>query len=460
MPLAELLPPDGDRILTAIAVAAGYVGFCGNVVRSHLRRSRAAPATGVADGDAPILVLHASQTGFADAIAHQTAAALDKAGIANRPLPLSDVDGSLLAGSDRVLFILSTTGEGDAPDMAAGFLRRVLATEPDLGGLRYGMLALGDRSYRHFCAFGRTVDGWLARQGAAALFPLIEVDDGDAAALERWRAALAGIGADAGPARWGDQPPFTPWRLAERRLLNPGNPDHPAFHVALVPLDERPQWQAGDLARIAVGDPDAAEGLPHRDYSIASIPGDGRLELLVRQMRHPDGRLGLGSGWLTEGLAPGDRLAVQVRRNPGFHAPEDDRALVLIGNGTGMAGLRAHLKARAAAGRGRNWLLFGERTRAHDYFHRAEIEEWQRSGAIARLDLAFSRDQEERIYVQHRLRAAAADLARWVADGAAILVCGSADGMAPAVADVLRDVLGAEPLERLAEEGRYRRDVY
>jgi sulfite reductase (NADPH) flavoprotein alpha-component len=134
--------------------------------------------------------------------------------------------------------------------------------------------------------------------------------------------------------------------------------------------------------------------------------------------------------------------------------------LILIGNGTGIAGLRAHLKARVAKGRGRNWLLFGERTAAHDAFHGDELSGWVLSGVLTRLDLAFSRDQAERIYVQHRLREAAADVRAWVADGATILVCGSLEGMSREVHAALGDILGAEGLERLTDAGRYRRDVY
>src|SRR5690606_9801012 len=98
--------------------------------------------------------------------------------------------------------------------------------------------------------------------------------------------------------------------------------------------------------------------LPHREYSIASLPADGRIELLVRQMHRPDGQVGLGSGWLTAHAGIGDGIAALVRRNAAFHPPADTTPLILIGNGTGMAGLRAHLKARVAAGCRRNWLLF------------------------------------------------------------------------------------------------------
>ena len=200
--------------------------------------------------------------------------------------------------------------------------------------------------------------------------------------------------------------------------------------------------------------------LPHREYSIASIPADGRLELLLRQMRHPDGTLGIGSAWLSEHAAVGETLALRIRSNPGFHPPADARPMILVGNGTGLAGLRAQLKQRIAAGRRRNWLLFGERSSLHDFYFREEIQAWRDSGDLARLDLAFSRDQAERIYVQQRLRQSAVELRRWMDEGASIYVCGSLEGMAPAVTAALNDILGVAVVEQLIEDGRYRRDVY
>src|SRR5690554_2251103 len=106
MPLAELLPPDGERIAAAIAVAAGYAGFCGNVVRSHLRRRSAATAAAPA-ADGAVLVVHASQTGFAEAIARQTAEMLERAEVAVRLLPASALDQALLASASRALFVVS-----------------------------------------------------------------------------------------------------------------------------------------------------------------------------------------------------------------------------------------------------------------------------------------------------------------------------------------------------------------
>src|SRR5690606_38081067 len=112
---------------------------------------------------------------------------------------------------------------------------------------------------------------------------------------------------------------------------------------------------------------DALVPIGSREYSIASIASDGVLELIVRQERHADGHLGLGSGWLTEYLPLHGSVSLRLRRNSGFHLPQAPAPLVLIGNGTGLAGLRSLLKARIAAGERDNWLLFGERNRAHDF---------------------------------------------------------------------------------------------
>jgi len=182
---------------------------------------------------------------------------------------------------------------------------------------------------------------------------------------------------------------------------------------------------------------------------------------VVREARHPDGTLGLGSGWLCRHAAIGERIALRIRSNPGFHGPSVDTPLILIGNGTGIAGLRAHLRERAAAPQGsRSWLLFGERNAAHDFFFRDELQHWLDSGLLERLDLAFSRDQPEKRYVQQVLRDAADDLRRWIDQGAAIYVCGNLEGMGQEVQQILLGLLGQARLEQLSEQGRYRRDLY
>ncbi|WP_424136063.1 PepSY domain-containing protein [Roseomonas chloroacetimidivorans] len=460
-----------------------------------------------AEGGEALLIAYASQGGTAERLAWQSAEAL-RAAQPVRVAPLASLDAAGVRAARRALFVVSTFGEGEPPDQARRFAKQVMGNTAALDGLEYGLLSLGDRHYPHYCGFGRELDEWLRRQGATPLFDVVEADRTDEAALDAWRRGLEALGGKAGAALQG--PAFTPWRLALRVLLNPGSPGGPVFHVELDPPGAV-HWQAGDIAEVrprhaaptvrswladaGLERADSLPGLggetlfetlagselpppelvrskgldtvlrslrplPHRDYSIASIAADGRVHLLVRQVCTKEGVLGLGSGWLTAHAPEGGIIAMRIRSNTAFHPPSDDRPMILVGNGTGMAGLRAHLRHRAALGQGRNWLVFGERRRHSDFHYAPEIAVWQASGMLERLDLAFSRDQAERIYVQDRLREAADSLRDWVAGGAAIYVCGSQEGMAPGVEAVLTEVLGTTALEVLRAEGRYRRDVY
>ena len=465
------------------------------------------------DGPEPVLVAWASQTGFAQSLAERSAAMLREGGVPVTVLPLQAVDAALLARSRRALFLASTTGEGDPPDHALAFLRHTLAQAVPLADLEYAVLALGDREYQDFCAFGRQLDQWLRGNGARALFGRVEVDNADPAALRHWQYEVGRIGELSYLPDW-TPPAYESWVLRSRHLLNAGSPGAPVFDLALVPAAAAPlpQWQAGDIAEIGPrqlparvlalldelqlpasapvntgrgNEPlaqalsrlqlppveavrglspqalvDSLSPLPHREYSIASIPAEGCVRLLVRQMAQADGSPGLGSGWLCEGVEPGQAIDLRLRPNPGFHPPAADRPLVLVGNGTGIAGLRAHLQARIAAGARDNWLLFGERSPQHDRPYGQELRQWQADGWLARIDLAFSRDPDAAAYVQHTLRAAGETLRAWVERGATILVCGSASGMAPGVDAVLAEVLGQALHESLRAQGRYRRDVY
>ena len=135
--------------------------------------------------------------------------------------------------------------------------------------------------------------------------------------------------------------------------------------------------------------------------------------------------------------------------------------LILIGNGTGIAGLRSHL-ANPARATGKHWLFFGERTQFADDFFAADIQQWQKIGLLNRVDKVFSRDAQagQLCYVQDLLPPKADLIREWVASGAAIYVCGSLQGMAQAVDEALLDILGSELLAQLADQQRYCRDVY
>ncbi len=444
------------RLIAAVAIVIAYAAFTAYWLRPLWQRR----VGGMGTRDAT-LIAFASQTGFAQQIANQTAQSLRSAGLPVQVASFAELSCEELANTERALFIVSTTGEGDAPDPAARFVRAVLDRDTPLTKLRYGLLALGDREYDNFCAFGHRINHWLKHQGAQTLFDVIEVDDGDDGALRHWQHNLALAFAAPDLPDW-EAPTYERWRLAERRCVNPGSNGDPCFHVVLEPIEGALAWQAGDIAEIDPFNSHASDGPPHphREYSIASLTDDGALHLLVRQMRRPSGELGLGSGWLTEQAAIGGDVFVRVRTNPNFHAPANDAPLVLIGNGTGIAGLRALLKARAARGQHRNWLLFGERSAAADRFYAEDLERWKESGVLEKLDLVYSRDQAERRYVQHRLAECATELREWVRNGAYIYVCGSFEGMAPGVHAALTAALGEDTVEALALEGRYRRDVY
>ncbi|WP_421988838.1 PepSY domain-containing protein [Roseococcus sp.] len=479
----------GGRIAMAVAAllmplfgVTGWLLYLGRRRQKRAAKALAKQFPVLADATAPpLLIAFASQGGTAHAMAWQTAASLRAAGVPVQVASVATLGTSDLVAAGRVLFVASTFGEGEPPDAARAFARGMAAQDRALEGVEYGMLSLGDRSYARFCGFGRALEAALGRRGATPLFATVEAAREDAPALARWQDALGTLGAAREAAlAWTAARPEA-WRLAARRHLNPGSAGWPVYHLEFAPEPgTAAQWQAGDIAEFHVpaeavsaqeraaeaeGGTDLAtrsrvSGLAPRDYSIASVQEDGRMHLLIREMRHPDGRTGLASGWLGGGAAIGDRLDFRIRGNPGFHGPEDDRPLILIGNGTGLAGLRAHLRRRARLGHRLNWLVYGERNAAQDFHHRAEVEAWRAEGLLERLDLAFSRDQASRLYVQHRLREALPALRAWVEEGAAILVCGSAEGMAPAVHAVLAEAVGAERLDMLVAEGRYRRDIY
>lgn len=509
--------PGHGRQLFALLAVIGWLGASMYMWRPK-SSSSAIPDAGTSASETAgdeVLVVWASQTGLAAELAEHTARSLQQAGVQHRLLPADAFGPGLLQRHRRLLFIASTTGEGDPPDHAHGLLRAL--QDSDLSEHAHAVLALGDCSYANFCEFGKQLDDALQHRGSTPLFERIDVDRAAPAALQRWQAQVsehlcAGCAGDWRPS------PRQPWTLIARRCMNPGSVGAPVHRLQLEsPGASEHEWQAGDIAEVAPRNapqriaewldatnlqgtaevhmgtgsehrkltlanalarsllPDPADvigcseqalavrlqPLPHREYSIASVPAEGTMQLLVRLQCDSDGHPGLGSGWLCLHAAIGDSIDLRIRRNPGFHAPDPATPLILIGNGTGIAGLRAHIAARAhAPDPGNTWLLFGERQSAHDLHFRDDLQRWQDNGVLHRMDLTFSRDGGGLRYVQDAVRANRQRLRRWVDDGACILICGSAQGMAPAVDAQLGEILGDDLRQQLLREARYRRDVY
>lgn len=158
----------------------------------------------------PVLIVCASQTGVAEDLAEATHEQLRAAGIETRMADLETLDRATLESTRQALFLASTAYDGDPPDMAETFRREAMARPAALAHLHYGLLALGDRGYDDFCAFGRALDAWLQVGGAQAWFPRIEVDDEDAIALEHWHARVAALAAAATPQPGGAFPARRP----------------------------------------------------------------------------------------------------------------------------------------------------------------------------------------------------------------------------------------------------------
>ncbi|MDW3804759.1 assimilatory sulfite reductase (NADPH) flavoprotein subunit [Staphylococcus saprophyticus] len=217
--------------------------------------------------------------------------------------------------------------------------------------------------------------------------------------------------------------------------------------------------------------------LPAREYSIASsyeaTPDEVHITVgAVRYEAHERTRKGVCSVQLAERIQPGDTLPIYLKKNPNFKFPFDEETpVIMIGPGTGVAPFRAYMQEREELGlSGNTWLFFGEQYFTTDFLYQTEWQAWLKDETLAKLDLAFSRDTEEKIYVQHRIAQQSELFYQWLQDGAAIYVCGDEKHMAKDVHDTIRSVIEQEGdmseadaeayLTQMKQEKRYQRDVY
>lgn len=221
---------------------------------------------------------------------------------------------------------------------------------------------------------------------------------------------------------------------------------------------------------------DLLRKLAPRSYSIASslAANPDEVHLTVAAVRYEAyGRehWGAGSTHLADRLNEGDTARVFIERNKRFRLPAPDVPVIMIGPGTGVAPFRAFVEERVEQDApGDNWLFFGDRNFDSDFLYQLEWQRHLKQGNLARLDVAFSRDQGRKVYVQDRIRENAAEVARWIKSGVAIYVCGDAKNMAGDVHEALVDVIAEhnnidrdtaeQRLKELRQAGRYQRDVY
>lgn len=217
--------------------------------------------------------------------------------------------------------------------------------------------------------------------------------------------------------------------------------------------------------------------LPPRLYSIASSPKahPGEVHLTVGVVRYTaNGRLrkGVCSSYLADRIVEGEKAGVFVSPNKNFKLPADpDTPIIMVGPGTGIAPFRAFIEERQATGaKGKNWLLFGDQHYLTDFLYQTEWQAFLKDGILTKLDVAFSRDQKQKVYVQDRMRENSKELYAWLLDGAKFYVCGDANRMAHDVDQALHDIVAqeggfseqeaADYVKQLKTDKRYLRDVY
>jgi sulfite reductase (NADPH) flavoprotein alpha-component len=273
--------------------------------------------------------------------------------------------------------------------------------------------------------------------------------------------------------------------LLRRKLNIVFLPERVVVRYAAIVKQDIPQTKIGllDLLKIypvkdtaqfhaVVG---VLEPIAPRLYSISSSPEahPGEIHLTVARDSfsiNEELKYGLCSDSLSQ-LRPGTELEFYVHRNSQFRLPSPDADIIMIGPGTGIAPFRSFLAERDSRGaQGRNWLFFGDRRFTSDFLYQTELQDWVKTGVLTRINTAFSRDQAEKVYVQHKMQRQSAELFRWLESGAYVFICGAKEPMSIDVEHTLLDIIRREGnknaaqaeayLEELKEAGRYTKDVY
>lgn len=216
--------------------------------------------------------------------------------------------------------------------------------------------------------------------------------------------------------------------------------------------------------------------IPAREYSISSsyTAYPEEVHLTIGKVFHETAgryREGVVSGNVASNIEIGDKLAVYVKQNPNFKLPADEAPIIMIGAGTGIAPFRSFLQEREEQGtQGKSWLFFGDQHFVTDFLYQVEWQRWLKEGVLSNMNVAFSRDQQEKIYVQHRLIENAKEVFDWIEQGANIYLCGDEKTLGHSVNEALITIIeqqkqvsrdeATEYLKELQKQKRYQRDVY
>ncbi|XQW85868.1 flavodoxin domain-containing protein [Thalassotalea piscium] len=500
-----------ENVLTIVVVISVWLLLCVAMWRVHLARqhSKVSPQTS-------LLIAYASQNGNAQAIANHCAKMLpelEKVSVS----ALNNISIEQLGEVDKVLFIVSTYGDGEAPDNGHIFsqhLQEGVTNSVTLEHLQYSVVALGDSSYPRFCAFGYQVHQLMSNLKANALNEVTTVDKYDEQLtslndiMPKWLNARDSLATPAVVKS------TQYWQLTQRELLNPDCDDEALFQLNLTSVGPSPCWQAGDLIDIQPKHPEEhvnqwlakhgfdgdylfthqgqqqplrswlatrelpSEGqyyfddllikLPYlrkRSYSVASIVEQGSLTLIVRLLKKSNDTLGVASGYLSHHCPLGRIIEGQIRPIKAHHNINTKQPMILIGAGSGFAGIKAQIakftfiNTNQGQQTGPLWLIFGERNSDAAHPINQQLASLEQT-VLAKLSYAYSRDPHSPKYVQDILEDEQDMLKQWLQEGASIYVCGCLSGMGESVHKQLIHLLGEEMLNQLQLQHRYIRDVY
>jgi sulfite reductase alpha subunit-like flavoprotein len=515
-----MLPTEKKQILDQIIVSftkeeiAWSSGYLSGFVTDHKTENKSAKL--VKD----LTILYVTETGNSKFLAGEIAKKLKAEGAHAK---LKAADQYRLADFEKeknLIVIVSTHGDGEIPAAGKKFFEHITQNELALASLNYLTIALGDTNYPLFCQSGKDIDARLEKLGGKKLAERIDLDldfensipeifekivnifghqnwtpqqvRGDGVEGVRGD-GVEGVRGDGVEGVRGDgarvcHPALVAGSISSQKKnfsgkilaninLNDIGSSKETRHIEIASDDEI-HYEPGDSVGILFGNDELRiEGkITPRLYSIASSTNEhgNEVHLTVSLLRYIDktGKEveGLFSGRLAR-LKIGEKINFYISRNRQFKLPADDKDIIMVGPGTGIAPFRSFLAERNYRGSsGKNWLFFGERNFQTDFLYQVEWQAHLESGLLSKIDLAFSRDQNHKIYVQDRIKENAQEIYRWLENGAYFYVCGDKENMARDVENTLLDVIASEGkigadearnyLDHLVKEDRYLRDVY
>lgn len=424
---------------------------------------------------AKITVIYVSETGNAKFLAAKVAAILKNQGGQIKVKSSEQYRLIDLKKEKNMIFITSTHGEGEVPEQGKALFDYIKNEDLDLKDLNYFVIGLGDKNYPLFCQAAKDFDELLISKKAKRLAKVAEFDLDFESYIEelseKSKSLFSGeknVTKEVEFAKKTNKNEFI-GEIVQNIDLNDGGSTKETRHVEIV-CDDEINYEPGDSVGVLLAGEDIGlkkeEKITPRLYSIASckLEHGNEIHLTVSVLRYKNEKgeevEGLFSAHLAR-LKEGEKVKFYISKNRKFKLPEANKDVIMIGPGTGVAPFRSFLGHRNnEKGEGKNWLFFGERNFRSDFLYQTEMQDYLTSGVLTKFDVAFSRDQEEKIYVQDRIRESAQEFLRWIENGAYIYICGDKEKMAKDVEKAILEVIGDDYFQKLKNEDRYLLDVY